>query len=170
MDRMIPILRLAGAADLPAVQAINAEAAPGVSPLSKRDLETMLQTATRFWVAEIGGRVAGYLLAFTAEADYAGDEFLWFAAQGQDFLYVDQVAIAAGQRGRGLGGRLYAEGSRWAKARRLTRLTCEVNLRPENPGSLRFHRRQGFREVGQIETADGRLVSLQSKTLTANGR
>jgi hypothetical protein len=39
-------------------------------------------------------------------------------------------------------------------------LTCEVNLRPPNEGSLRFHRRLGFREVGRQETPYGALVTL----------
>lgn len=165
MNDRAPTVRLATAADLFAVAAINAEAGAAVSPLRIGDLTTMKRSATRFWVAEVGGHVAAYLVAFAAAADAPGDEFRWFAARSRDFLYLDQVAVAAAWRRRGLGARLYAKGARWASARGLTALTCEVNLRPENLPSLRFHLRQGFQEVGRMHTIDGRLVSLQSKAL-----
>jgi predicted GNAT superfamily acetyltransferase len=40
-----------------------------------------------------------------------------------------------------------------------------VNLRPENPRSLAFHARQGFREAGRLEVSDGRLVALLERPL-----
>jgi predicted GNAT superfamily acetyltransferase len=40
-----------------------------------------------------------------------------------------------------------------------------VNLRPRNDGSLRFHARLGFKEVGQQETSYGVLVSMLAKDL-----
>ncbi|NNE42793.1 MAG: GNAT family N-acetyltransferase, partial [Gemmatimonadetes bacterium] len=45
-------------------------------------------------------------------------------------------------------------------------ITCEVNTRPRNDGSLRFHARLGFREVGTQETEGGaKAVSLLEKRL-----
>ena len=41
----------------------------------------------------------------------------------------------------------------------------EVNLRPRNDGSLRFHQRLGFVEVGQQETPYGARVSMLAKDL-----
>ena len=35
-------------------------------------------------------------------------------------------------------------------------LVCEVNLRPANPGSLAFHQRLGFKQVGTQETQNGK--------------
>ncbi|MHB1091087.1 MAG: hypothetical protein ACYC06_04325 [Ilumatobacteraceae bacterium] len=46
-----------------------------------------------------------------------------------------------------------------------TLLTCEVNLQPPNPDSLRFHQRLGFGEVGQQESKPGLIVSLLAKRL-----
>ena len=46
-------------------------------------------------------------------------------------------------------------------------LLCEVNVRPLNAGSLRFHHRIGFTEVGQQDTDGGRkTVSLLAKPLS----
>ena len=45
-------------------------------------------------------------------------------------------------------------------------MTCEVNLRPPNPGSMAFHRAMGFDEVGTQNTEGGsKTVSLLVKRL-----
>jgi predicted GNAT superfamily acetyltransferase len=44
-------------------------------------------------------------------------------------------------------------------------LTCEVNLNPPNHGSIRFHQRIGFSEVGQQESKPGLTVSMLAKKL-----
>ena len=36
-----------------------------------------------------------------------------------------------------------------------SRVTCEVNVRPPNPGSMAFHRDLGFTVVGEQDTEDG---------------
>ena len=43
--------------------------------------------------------------------------------------------------------------------------TLEVNVKPLNEGSLRFHAREGFVEVSQLETRPGKIVSLMVKRL-----
>ena len=46
-------------------------------------------------------------------------------------------------------------------------LCCEVNVRPRNDASLRFHHSIGFREVGQQDTDGGnKTVSLLALPLT----
>jgi len=40
-----------------------------------------------------------------------------------------------------------------------------VNVQPPNEGSLRFHAREGFVEVAQLETRPGKIVSLMAKKL-----
>jgi len=95
-------------------------------------------------------------------ADYDSMNYAWFSAQYDDFVYLDRVAVAPGHRSAGVGSRLYDEVERRAKAEWFT---LEVNLRPRNDGSLRFHARRGFVEVGQQETDYGALVSLMAKRL-----
>jgi predicted GNAT superfamily acetyltransferase len=163
-----PSLRPARLDDFPAVLVVNASAAPGVTPLARSDLLTLLEAGARLDVAEAAGRVVGYLLAFPAGLDYAGDEFAWFRdAYGDEFVYVDQVAVAPAWRGRGVGSRLYEGLEAWVRRWGIPRVTCEVSLLPPNPGSQRFHQRRGYREVGTLHTADGRVVSLRSKALEA---
>ena len=72
------------------------------------------------------------------------------------------TAIDPTAQGLGLGRELYDEVKRHVDAEWFT---LEVNLRPRNDGSLAFHERLGFDEVGQQETDYGMLVSLQAKRL-----
>ena len=79
-----------------------------------------------------------------------------------DFLFACATIGPSEFQGRGLGRALYEEIERRADA---AWFTLEVNLRPRNEGSLRFHERLGFVEVGQQETDYGCLVSLMAKPL-----
>jgi uncharacterized protein len=149
--------------DLQEVLRINKESSPGVSQLTVVGAERLTTDATLAWVAVADQGMAGYLIAFIGSAMYAGEEFAWFKQRGRQFVYVDQVALAPSYRGRGVGSLLYSELERWAARQRCRSLNCEVNLAPPNPGSLAFHRRFGFIEIGRMHTSDGRHVALLQK-------
>jgi predicted GNAT superfamily acetyltransferase len=63
--------------------------------------------------------------------------------------------VAPHAHGRGLGRLLYDAVVDRARALGLGEVTCEVNLEPPNPGSLAFHRRLGFAQVGEQVTTGG---------------
>ena len=154
------IVRAARPEDVPAISAINAAGAPGVSPLTDSEIKAIAAGDIRCWVAEVGRRVVGYLIAYAASDVYDGEEFGWFQGQCPSFLYVDQIAIAPSSRSGGVGSRLYRIVEDAALAQGYGALTCEVNLEPPNLGSLAFHRRLGFVEVGRMSVHDGRTVAL----------
>ena len=156
--------------DGPAILAINRQGVPGVSLLGMPEVEEFLRRSRFFRVAEQAGVVVAYLIGLSFDLPYEGEEFLWFKTRFRDFLYVDQVAVAGESRGRGAASALYADLERSAVAQQTPLLTLEVNLRPENRPSLAFHERQGFAEVGRLETRDGRLVRLMAKWLDSPGR
>src|SRR5262249_34694999 len=111
------------------------------------------------------GEVVGYVVAMRFDTPYAAEEFLKFRTLYPRFLYIDQVAIAAARRSRGLGSLLYDRVEAIAAQAGLPLLTCEVNTRPPNPRSIAFHERRGFREVGRLDVRDGRSVALFAKRL-----
>jgi predicted GNAT superfamily acetyltransferase len=80
--------------------------------------------------------------------------------RADDFVYVDQIALAPLDRGRGIGRALYNSLEQWGADNRCRTVACEVNLAPVNDASLAFHARCGFNEVGRMSTADGRYVAL----------
>jgi predicted GNAT superfamily acetyltransferase len=158
-------IRDAVAADREAIVAANRAGQPGVTALSDAEIDDCFARATLFRVAESGGAVCAYLIGVAPGFADIGDEYAWFSQRGSDFLYVDQIAVATHAHRRGVGRALYADVEKEARARRLARVTCDVNLRPPNPESLAFHAAAGFREVGRLEVRDGRFVALLEKVL-----
>jgi hypothetical protein len=159
-------IRNARPADAAPIAAANAEGVPGVTPFEAHHVASMIDAATLFLVAEVGGDVAAYLMAYAPGTAYDGEEYLWFSGRGEDFLYVDQIAVTARARGSGVGRALYDEAAREARQRSLSALVCEVNIEPPNPRSMGFHRRLGFTEVGRLRVRlHDRYVALMRKPL-----
>jgi hypothetical protein len=158
-------IRDARAGDRAAILAINRDGRPGVTALSAGEVDDCIARATLFRVAEQGGVVSAYAIALAPGFERIGDEYAWFSARLDRFLYVDQIAVARDAQRQGVASALYADLERAARERDLARLTCDVNLRPPNPDSLAFHARHGFREVDRLEVSDGRFVALLVKEL-----
>ena len=152
--------------DFEAILAINAAGYPGVVRLALEELTAVLATAPFFYVAEVDAQVAGYVIAYTDQNSYDGDEFLWFQTRYANFLYIDQIAVAPTVRRVRVGSHFYQFLEQFARQQGLTSLVCEVNLEPPNPISLNFHAQNGFVEVGVMDTPDGRKVSLRRKKLS----
>lgn len=147
-------------ADLAAVLAINSEAQPAVSHLDAGTATALIFMTSIAWVADLGGRVAGYQIGFLPESGYDGQDFEWFKQRRGSFIYVDQIAIASSFRGQGVGHSLYEALGRWAVGHSCPMIICEVNVEPPNPGSLAFHKTCGFAEIGRLSVLDGREVAL----------
>ena len=156
-------IRIARPNDFEQILTINTEGYPGVSPLILAELNLVRELSPYFGVAEHASQVVGYIITYRADQEYDGDEFNWFKQNFSDFLYIDQIAIAASARRLQVGTQLYRHIEQVAQELELTSLVCEVNLEPPNPMSLSFHSRQGFGEVGTMATQDGRRVSLRRK-------
>ena len=144
------------------------KAIPHVSELQYPAVREFWETAPYFKVARdaFDGGLRGFLIALTPEAEYASPNFRWFQAHYQNFCYVDRIVVAPEARGQGLGQVFYHDLQTVSRAT-ARRLTCEVNLDPPNEGSMRFHARFGFVEVGQQNTEHGsKTVCLMVKELT----
>ncbi|MEO1330484.1 MAG: GNAT family N-acetyltransferase [Pseudomonadota bacterium] len=146
-------IRDASATDLSALHALNIAGEPGVGAISEGDLEALIAvSAATLVAAEEGGAPLGFLLLLGPGAEYRSPNYRWFCDRhrGPDgsrpFVYVDRIAVAAAARGRRIGEALYA--AAFARFAGAGLIGCEVNTAPPNPGSLRFHQRLGFVEVG----------------------
>ncbi len=152
-------------ADLTALHAINEASVPGVGSLTFEALDRLVrdQSAATL-VAETGGEPVGFVLCMLEGLDYPSLNYKWVSARYDRFAYVDRVAVAEDQRGKRVGEALYAAAiERFAGARDV--LLAEVNLAPPNPGSLRFHKRNGFVERGERWEIEGEkgVVYLERK-------
>ena len=111
--------------------------------------------------------VAGFCTTFSSGLPQdLGVNYAWFAARYPSFVYLDRVVIDEPFRSNGLGQLLYGEVEQRIRNEGRTNLfTCEVNLQPRNEGSLRFHARLGFTQVGEQESKPGLIVAMLAKQL-----
>ncbi|MCU1399780.1 MAG: hypothetical protein JWN62_2889 [Acidimicrobiales bacterium] len=142
---------------------MNNDAVPAVSEADLAKMTALVDASLLSLVVEHEGEIVGFCVNFGPGADYASVNYQWFCARYEEFAYLDRIVVSPAARNMGLGAAIYAAveehiaGTPW--------LLCEVNLRPRNEGSLRFHERLGFVEVGQQETPYGVLVSMLAKDL-----
>jgi len=161
------------AADLVAALALNNDAVPALNELDEPELTRLFGAAAHALAVAwpdgerlAGFRLAGFCLAFAPGADYESLNYRWFSERYKSFTYLDRIVVDPSRRGGGIGAALYTELERRI-AGHTPWLLCEVNVRPLNAGSLRFHHRLGFSEVGQQDTDGGRkTVSLLAKPLS----
>ncbi len=153
-----PILRPYRDADLTDLVVINDEAYPAVPITPADELAELIAMSSVRVVVDEGGAAAGFVLGMPPGLDYQSENYLFFSARSQSFVYVDRIVLAPQLRSRGLGPQLYA--AVFDEARRVgaAEVLCEVNVEPPNPGSLAFHTRLGFREVGRQSTKGGANV------------
>lgn len=155
-------------ADLFRLHDINEACLPAVNSLPPEDLGALIAGSVATLVAESGGAPAGFVLCLDERADYDSRNFLWLKRNFPRFFYVDRIGLAPEARGKGLGEALYgALIERLSASAEPAPLTCEVNERPPNPGSLRFHKRLGFDEVGRQDFGDKAVVYLARRITDA---
>jgi predicted GNAT superfamily acetyltransferase len=145
---------------------LNSAAVPAVNDLDTDRLGAILAEAHSA-IAVVAdtepNTVLGFAILFAAGADYDSENYRWFSGRSADFLYLDRIVVAPEHRGLGLGALLYSAVFDAARTISAAVVFCEVNLQPPNPGSLAFHDRLGFTEVGQQSTKnDTVVVSLLS--------
>jgi predicted GNAT superfamily acetyltransferase len=159
-------IRNAITADLTTVLALNESVVPHVNSLDMANMRDFLAKAAYFRVAcDEEKQILAFLIGLAPDTDYDSPNFQWFCDRYEDFAYVDRIAVAASARRQGIAEALYGDFAAvalgWTQ-----RLGCEVNLRPANPGSLAFHRRAGFTQVGTQETNNGtKKVALLLKKI-----
>jgi uncharacterized protein len=149
--------------DLDAILALNQVHEVETSPLDRAALVGMLDTS--FFSDVAGSGRDGFLISFDQDADYDSVNFAWFKTRYDRFVYVDRIIVASHARGQGLARAFYAALFDAARQGGHTRIVCEVNLDPPNPGSVAFHAQLGFVEVGQALLGNGKTVSYQEASL-----
>lgn len=150
-------------ADLDACVALNNDSIPAVSEADASKMQRLVDESLLSLVVEDNDEIVGFCINFGPGADYSSVNYRWFCDRYDDFAYLDRIVVAPTARSAGIGASLYAAVEDHVAGRPW--LFCEVNLRPRNDGSLRFHERLGFVEVGQQETDYGILVSMLAKSL-----
>src|SRR5438045_4014878 len=110
--------------DFQAILALNAESEHFLSPMDADRLSLLHSHAVYHRVAEIGSKVAGFLLAFREGADYDSPNYRWFSNRYDSFLYIDRVVVSALYREKGLGSSLYQDLFAFAAQQEIATVTC----------------------------------------------
>ncbi len=156
-------IRKAENKDLIKILELNEESVHFLSPLTMEKLEHLVAQSELLEVVEVDGVVEAFVLTITEGKDYDSVNYLWFAEHYKRFLYIDRVVVSVKMHGKGLGGMLYKSVFQYAKQKDIPFVTAEIDINPPNPGSLSFHEKYGFKEVGQQSVAGGKkVVSLQA--------
>ena len=142
--------------------ALNNEHREETSFLSEDDWKHLIEEAYTATAVNSDG----FLITFDQEANYGSPNFLWFQQKYPNFVYVDRIIVSATARGQGIARILYERLFETAQEMGHTRIVCEVNIDPPNPGSDAFHTRLGFYEVGQAQLKDrGKTVRYLNKDI-----
>ncbi|MCE9621922.1 MAG: GNAT family N-acetyltransferase [Actinomycetia bacterium] len=164
MHRAVTIRSFAAHDVLPTVELNNANI-PELNELDQPEVERLAGLSASALVAEVAGddgqiRFAGFCWVLGPGLPYASLNYGWFSRQYSEFVYLDRIAVHADFRRYGIGRGFYAAlVEQFAQSHPV--LLCEVNVRPRNEPSLKFHHSIGFREVGQQDTDGGKkTVSL----------
>lgn len=164
-----PVFRSATAEDWPAIVALNNTEVPKVGPLTIADGGWFLGAADIVVLdapADAAVGLGALLVLLSDGSDYASPNYAWFSARYPRFAYVDRIVVRADRVGTGIGRALYDHAVAWARAADRPVLTAEVNLDPPNEGSLAFHRRYGFVEVGQqLDPRNGQTEAMLALAL-----
>jgi len=133
--------------DVTAAWKINEQGLPGTGQVSHDEMLDLLSLSELPLGIFDDGEMLGFVLCLTPRTRYASLNYAWFNERYQEFLYVDRIAVAVQHRDRGIGSLLYGRVIEHAESLQFP-VTAEVNLTPPNPGSIRFHERHRFKEIG----------------------
>ncbi len=157
------------AGDLTTVMRLNNDNVPAVSLIDLDELQKDVQLAEHALVVAdtATSEPHGFCTTFASGiSEDLGVNYAWFTDRYPAFVYLDRVVIDTPFQSQGRGELLYAEVERRIRATGATDLfVCEVNLQPRNEGSLRFHARLGFEQVGEQESKLGLIVAMLAKRL-----
>jgi uncharacterized protein len=145
-----------------AILLLNQASVAETSPMDRAGLDEYLAAAFHLGLRDEGR--AAFLIALDQSSQHDGQNFGWFRARYDRFVYIDRIVVAEAARGQGHARSLYQELISKAEMAGHTLLCCEVNVEPPNAVSLAFHAALGFTEVGRA------ALDSKSKTVAYLGR
>ncbi len=135
--------------DVASMWSINEQGLPGTGQVSKQEMADLLNLSTLSLGVFREAELLGFVICLPPQTSYGSLNYAWFNQRFEAFLYVDRIAVAHEHQSQGIGSMLYEHVI--ASSNELAvPVAAEVNSSPPNPGSLRFHERFGFKEIGEL--------------------
>ena len=148
-----------------AVLAMNGLAEQVTSPLDAERFSALFAVSDLKQVAELDGEPVGFVLAITGGKPFENQNYRWFTRwfteRAGHFIYIDRVIVSPACQGQGVGRAFYAAVFDAARQSRIAHVCAEMDLEPPNHGSLHFHRKLGFTEIGTRDVESGKRLLMQ---------
>ena len=146
------------------VLSLNQDSIPSVSHLDLKKIDYFLQISSYFKIFKIDDNPVGFLIGLEPKKKYNSENYIWVNQRYSSFIYVDRIIIDAKYRSKGLGVYFYNHLLKSMQVK-VENILCEVNIRPYNKQSIKFHKKYGFDEIGKqdIEKGKKRVVYMGYK-------
>ena len=147
-------IKKAKESDLDFVLSLNQSSLSAVSYSNLEQMKYFLDISSYFKILRIENDPVGFLIGLMPGKDYESENYLWVNNKYRSFIYIDRVIIDVKNRNMGLGYFFYNDLVKSFQGK-VENIICEVNVKPYNSQSLYFHRKYGFKEIGQKDTENG---------------
>jgi len=134
--------------DLKSILFLNQDSIPAVSSSNLEMMKHFLIICDYFKVCKINGEIIGFLNALLPSKDYKSEHYKWFNDRYESFIYVDRIILNKSYQNQGYGTVFYDDLKKSIENKPLD-IACEINTKPYNKQSIRFHKKYGFKDVGR---------------------
>ncbi len=128
---------------------INEQGLPGTGKVSEDEIIKLMEYSSFSIGAYDNDNLLGFVICLPPATEYGSLNYAWFNQRYDRFLYVDRIAVSSESRNQKIGSKLY-QAVIDESVKHGVPIAAEVNLRPPNLDSIRFHKRHGFAEVGEF--------------------
>ena len=147
---------------------LNKENMPAVGVLDEKSYNRFLKYSDYFKLVKYDNQFIGFMIGLLSNRPYDSVNYKWFEKNYKSFIYIDRIVISFKYQNKGFGTLFYDDFRDYFKDS-YSSMTCEVNIIPKNDISMKFHKKYGFKEVGQQRTENSKkLVSMQLLSLNKN--
>ena len=145
--------------DVASMRSINEQGLPVTGQVSKQQMADLLNLSALSLGVFREQEVLGFVICRSPGTSYGSLNYAWFNQRFEAFMYVDRIAVAQQHRDQGIGSMLYEQVIASSDERGVP-VAAEVNSTPPNPGSMRFHERFRFKEVGELHHQEKSVMML----------
>ena len=141
--------------DFDFVLSLNQKSLPEVSSTDLVGMSYFLKNSSYFKIILHNNHPVGFCIGLMPGKDYSSENYIWINKRYNSFIYVDRIVIAEKYRNIGIGSYLYTHLVKTYYGK-VENIICEVNILPYNKPSINFHKKYGFKEIGQKDTENGK--------------
>ena len=136
--------------DISEIWEINEQGLPGTGKVNHEEIKALLEISELAIGVFENSKLLGFVICLLPGTNYGSLNYAWFNKKYDKFIYVDRIAVLQTHRNQSIGSLIYQKVVDYSKQHKVP-IAAEVSLDPPNPGSMRFHYRFDFTEVGVFE-------------------